>query len=331
MPAKFHPLVSIIIPVFNGADFLSQAIDSALGQTYSNCEVIVVNDGSQDGGLSEAVARGYGDRIQYLVKSNGGVASALNMALQHVSGDYVSWLSHDDLYEKHKIEQQVEALAALDDKNTILYSDYSIFTDDPCDLFPVRLGNIPAARFRYWITTVNRLHGCTLLIPMQAFKEAGVFDVSLRTTQDYDLWFRMSKHFKFVHLPISLVRARQHAGQGSLTMASLASNEINQLYIKFLSQLTPEDLRSANYEAIHRAYVAIAESMTARGFWAAAQVAREAALRNLSGASIGDVVATRVHLWYGAWNASVVWFLCARTPKGITTILYKLKRALLEA
>jgi hypothetical protein len=74
----FRPRVSIIIPVYNGSNFLAEAIDSALAQTYQNTEVIVVNDGSTDRGATRAIAASYGDRIRYLEKENGGVASALN-------------------------------------------------------------------------------------------------------------------------------------------------------------------------------------------------------------------------------------------------------------
>jgi len=326
--STFRPMVSIVIPVFNGADFLSQAIDSALGQTYEYCEVIVVNDGSEDGGITEGIALGYGDRIRYLCKSNGGVASALNLAIQYSSGAYISWLSHDDLYESHKIERQIEALTSMDEKNTILYSDYSIFTDNPNDLLPITLGNIPAPRFRYWIMTENRLHGCTLLIPSLAFKEVGNFDINLKTTQDYDLWFRMSEHFNFVHLPISLVRSRQHEGQGSRTMAMLALVECNQLYIKYLPQLTLENLRAAKYVSVFSAYAAIAGSMTSRGFYDAAKVAREIALQNLSSASPAVVIALRARLLSGDVGAIVIKVLRRLVSKSIKKAVRKLKSIL---
>ena len=89
------PMVSIIIPVYNGANYLREAIDSALAQTYSNFEVIVVNDGSNDGGETDRIATSYGEKIRYFRKENGGVASALNMGIKHMKGDYFSWLSHD--------------------------------------------------------------------------------------------------------------------------------------------------------------------------------------------------------------------------------------------
>src|SRR5689334_11837948 len=97
-----EPKVSIVIPVFNGAQYLRSAIDSALGQTYRNTEIIVVNDGSSDFGQTERVALSYGSRIRYFSKSNGGVASALNFGIQQMRGELFCWLSHDDLYLQEK-------------------------------------------------------------------------------------------------------------------------------------------------------------------------------------------------------------------------------------
>ena len=86
------PKVSIVIPVYNGSNFLAEAIDSALSQTYHNTEIIVVNDGSTDEGATENIALSYGNKINYYLKKNGGVASALNFGIEKMSGEYFSWL-----------------------------------------------------------------------------------------------------------------------------------------------------------------------------------------------------------------------------------------------
>ena len=83
----YNPRVSIVIPVYNGSNYLSEAIESALNQTYGNTEVIVVNDGSCDAGRTEDIARDYGEKIRYFVKENGGVASALNTGIRRMTGD----------------------------------------------------------------------------------------------------------------------------------------------------------------------------------------------------------------------------------------------------
>ena len=113
--------VTIIIPVYNGANYLAEAINSALNQTYSNIEVIVVNDGSNDNGATDRVALSYGNKIRYLTKENGGVASALNFGIEAADSEWISWLSHDDLYSPHKIENQLRHLNEInDDGKTII-------------------------------------------------------------------------------------------------------------------------------------------------------------------------------------------------------------------
>ncbi len=87
-----RPLVSIVIPVHNGSNYLNQAIDSALNQTYQRCEVLVINDGSSDGGKSEQIAKSYGDKVRYYAKENGGVSTALNLGIEKMRGSYFSWL-----------------------------------------------------------------------------------------------------------------------------------------------------------------------------------------------------------------------------------------------
>src|SRR4030065_1713637 len=95
---EFNLKVSIVIPVYNGSNYLRGAIDSALAQTYKNIEVIVVNDGSDDGGKTEAIANSYGDKIRYICKKNGGVSTQLNVGILAAGGEFISWLSNDDGY-----------------------------------------------------------------------------------------------------------------------------------------------------------------------------------------------------------------------------------------
>lgn len=109
----YKPLVSIIIPVYNGSNYLEESINSALAQTYRNIEVIVVNDGSTDGGATERIALSYGDRIRYFYKENGGVSTALNLGLEKMKGEWFSWLSHDDLYLPEKLSPKYERSIAI--------------------------------------------------------------------------------------------------------------------------------------------------------------------------------------------------------------------------
>ena len=104
----FNPLVSIVIPVYNAEKYIERALKSLINQSYKNIEVIVVNDGSTDN--TEKIVKKYVDKIRYFYKENGGVASALNLGIKNMKGEYFSWLSHDDVYYTNKIERQIEEL-----------------------------------------------------------------------------------------------------------------------------------------------------------------------------------------------------------------------------
>jgi len=305
--------VSIVIPVYNGADFVNDAINSALSQTYKNIEILVVNDGSTDGGATEEVTRKYGNRIRYFFQPNGGVASALNLAISEMKGEYFSWLSHDDLYQPEKVEAQVEALSRLGVQKSVSYCDYSVFGTDPIKAIPVDLEAGAPEEFRYWLTTRNALHGCTLLIPRIAFDECGGFDQSLLATQDYDLWFRMAEHYQFLHLPRNLVLARSHPNQDSRSKAALAKEECNRLLARFARELRESEiLGTAPPEALPSRLAGISASMFRRRFFRAGY-----------DTILLAIVTLRPRGWYAILTYMFLW-----PPRAVSSMLVLILKAL---
>jgi len=216
-----RPLVSIIIPVYNGENYLEEAIQSALNQTYPNIEVIVINDGSCDNGATERIAQAYGDKIRYFYKENGGVATALNLGIQKMKGDYFSWLSHDDLYYPNKIEKQIQVLSSKGSMTTIIHSDYDLLNVNSQMTTRVQKSNLYSKQQltnSVFPILQGLIHGCDLLIHKSHFERVGIFDESLRSTQDYDLWFRMFRYQKTIYVNESFVLSRIHDAQGSRTM-----------------------------------------------------------------------------------------------------------------
>lgn len=189
----YDPLVSVVIPVYNGSDYLSQAIDSALSQTYKNIEVIVVNDGSDDDGATERIALSYGDKIRYFNKPNGGVSSALNRGIAVMRGQFFSWLSHDDMYVPKKIENQITLLRKYDFCDSfVALCEYTLI-----DSNEKVIGNKPLRFKKEHITWQEALYdvlkngsynGCAFLIPKQVLIQAGLFDEKLRYLQDTHMW-----------------------------------------------------------------------------------------------------------------------------------------------
>ncbi len=114
--------------------------------------MIVVNDGSSDGGKTEEIALSYGDRIRYFRKENGGVASALNLGIREMRGEYFSWLSHDDVYLPRKVEREAAALAARGD-DAIAYSDYEVIDEFLPPHRGVPAGRLAPPQFRMLLVT----------------------------------------------------------------------------------------------------------------------------------------------------------------------------------
>jgi glycosyltransferase involved in cell wall biosynthesis len=207
-----------------------------LAQTCPHVEVIVVNDGSDDGGKTEAIARSYGDRIRYIRKENGGVASALNLGIREMEGEYFSWLSHDDVYLPQKIARQ---LSVLEERrgDAVLYSDYEVIDALSRTLGTFRAGKLSAPQFRMLLVTDIPVNGCTVLIPRRCFDEVGLFDERLQVAQDYDMWFRLARRYPFVHVPEVLLRSREHAGQGTRRMTGTCLAEGNANFTQWLDEI----------------------------------------------------------------------------------------------
>lgn len=211
----FSPRVSIIIPVYNGTNFLRESIDSALSQSWHNCEVIVVNDGSDDDGKTESLALSYGDSIRYIRKKNGGVATALNLGIQLMQGDFFCWLSHDDVFLPEKCKVQVLFWEQCGDDRGIVYSDVDMIDEIGRRIPGNRLPDIGPEDAMCRIWGESFLNGCALLIPRALLIEAGGFNSGMATTQDYDLWLRLARIATFRHLPQVVMLSRRHGGQGS--------------------------------------------------------------------------------------------------------------------
>lgn len=265
------PLVSILIPVFNGANYLEQAIESALNQDYPNIEILVINDGSNDDGQTLAILQSYEDKVRVFNKENGGVASALNLGIRNMKGDFFSWLSHDDLYYQRKISEAFQAYQNQSRENVIIYSDYLVFSSDNPSGYLEEMSKISYNQFRYWLLTKSQLHGCTLFIPKTAFIECGNFDETLKTTQDYDMWFRMSKKYDFIYLDKCLVKFRIHPNQDSNKLKAIALAECNVFYERATLELSANEVISGSKADLKSGLEGMLANFQSRGWNVAAE------------------------------------------------------------
>lgn len=236
--------VSIIIPVYNGSNYLREAIDSALNQTYTNTEVIVVNDGSDDGGATEKIALSYGEKIRYYYKPNGGVSSALNFGISKMTGDFFSWLSHDDMYSPKKIEKQIAAVAQLSCATIAVCNGTLVNANaESVRVFyhknDIQWNTVFSGREILKKITVNlEINGCSLLVPREAFTKAGGFDESMRYTQDRDMWYRLCfEGYPWVFVNYNGVLSRVHPQQVTQTRRDLLFIDSEKMAKKIVAKI----------------------------------------------------------------------------------------------
>jgi glycosyltransferase involved in cell wall biosynthesis len=280
------PLVSIVIPVFNGSNYLAEAVDSALAQTYANIEVLVINDGSDDKEATRNIALSYGDRIRYFEKENGGVATALNFGIMEMKGEYFSWLSHDDKYLSNKIEKQTEFISTLKNRNVILYSDIEYIDEYSNFISNYKFQHYPPENFRPAFLIDRIISGCTLLIPRICFEKCGLFNTKLRMTQDYDLWFRISEKFDFIHQPVILIQSRLHKNQDTWKLIDISLEERDELNLHFIKNITNEEIIQFSKGNIAEYYLSFAIIMEASMCFKAKRYALTKAIDNLFSSNI---------------------------------------------
>ena len=220
------PLVSIVIPVFNGSQFLHRAITSALEQkrSYPNIEVLVVNDGSTDGGKTREIANSFHSTIRYFEKENGGVSSALNLGIDKMKGDFFSWLSHDDFYTDDRFSRLAPLLSRISD-DTLLSHDYLLVDEKEHIIRPVTLLSDNVESFPYFMLKGCYFSGCALIIPKKLLLQQQGFRQDLRFTQDLDAWARLSLVANLVHLKANLTCITSHSHQGSVVHRQALTSE----------------------------------------------------------------------------------------------------------
>ena len=216
---------------------MREAIDSALAQTYPNIEIIVVNDGSNDNGVTESIALSYGNKIKYISKKNGGVSSALNAGIKVMAGDFFSWLSHDDVYSPDKIMSQIEILRNLD-SDKLLGICGSKQIDSNSNVIASRLkkrnylSNYGVGEIVPWAASLHALicqgsfNGCSFIIPKNAFVECGQFDETLRYCQDFLMWIKLFLNgWSLAITPGCHVYSRVHDQQLTVTGKSVFKHD----------------------------------------------------------------------------------------------------------
>lgn len=209
-------LVSAIIPTYNYGRFVCEAVDSALAQSYPSMEVIVVDDGSTDDTRQRLAD--YGSRIRYVWQSNSGLSAARNTGIREARGDWVAFLDADDVWHRDKTARQLAAARTL--------GQPALIGSRGVDALPAELPAEPTVR---WLGVSDFLLSLPVgpsgtIVRREAFGTAGLFDESLRSVEDRDMWLRLAARFPAVEVDCPCWWYRTHAGQMHRHAARMAAN-----------------------------------------------------------------------------------------------------------
>ncbi len=233
---------SVIMPAYNSASTILKSIESVLDQTYSNWELIVVNDGSKDNTLELANAAAARDaRIKVLnLPRNGGLPNARNQGCIVATGDLIAFLDSDDLWLKEKLSRQAQlhlANPAID----ISHTAFQLFDDN--GVMPRRFRGLIDRRSSKEgnlfpsICYKNPIGVLTVVVKPNVFMKAGMFDTSLWTFEDQDLWIRIAKQGSiFGYLPEVLASYR--LSQSGITSKT---GKYKTAYKKFIRKVLTND------------------------------------------------------------------------------------------
>ena len=200
--------VSVILPVYNGERHIAETIESVLGQTYGDIEVIAIDDGSTDGSL--AVLDRFGADLSIHTQENAGVSATRNRGAQLAAGELIAFLDQDDLWYSHKLTRQVEVFETSEDVSFV-YSDFDLIDSTGRVVERCALASMKARWMRPFIGGHLHPYPSTVLMKRDLFLDAGGFDSGYveNTHEDVDLWVRLHGEVAFHFMPEALVRYRR--------------------------------------------------------------------------------------------------------------------------
>ena len=230
-------LISVIIPTYNCAEYIAEAIDSVLNQTFTDFEIIVVDDGSTD--ETAAIMKRYGDKVRYIRQKNNGPAVARNLGINTARGEFIAFLDADDIWHPEKLEIQHHYLEEHTEC-ALVYANCSTFTETGLKTAAydgthrkVYSGNIFDRLYRR-----NFIACISVMLRKECLETTGLFPEHFdkATSEDWHLWLRIAYHFPIgcIDQPLAKYRWKESSLTGDFTYAypyrRMVLDEITALY-----------------------------------------------------------------------------------------------------
>ncbi|MEO1429163.1 MAG: glycosyltransferase family A protein [Cyanobacteria bacterium J06633_8] len=209
------PKVSVIIPAYNAMSFLPETLKSVFKQTFTDFEILVVNDGSSDD-IVEWVSQIKDPRVKLISQTNQGVSAARNAGIRKAQGEYIAFIDADDLWEATKLEKQVNCMEA--NPSVGLVYTWTAFIDQFGK--PTSISKISHAQGDVWEEIVIRdmiSPGASAMVRAECFDKVGLFDVGLSIGEDRDMWTRIAAIYPFAVVKEFLTLYRRHSSNTTIS------------------------------------------------------------------------------------------------------------------
>lgn len=249
------PVVSIVVPAYNHAAFLREAVESILGQDYPHIELIVIDDGSTDD--TKDILASYTGRFHWETQTNRGQVATLNRGWNMSRGDILGYLSADDLLLKGAVSAAVRCLDENPDA-VLAYCDFNLI--DPSSSF-VRRVRAPAFDYREMVAKFVCPPGPGAFFRRSAFQKAGVWNANFHQMLDYEYWLRLGMHGRFVRIPEVLAAFRVHPGSQTFAVAGQVRSEepIRIIESYFERPDVPDSVKPLRDQALSAAHLVSAQ------------------------------------------------------------------------
>ena len=221
-------LISVILPVYNGAAYLREAIESVLSQTFESFELIVINDGSKD--ESASIIEAYDDpRIRYLYQENRGLAATLNRAIELSRGEFIARQDQDDVSLPERLEKQVAFLRAHPECGMV--GSWAEIWEGKTRTQRMHRHPAESAALKFELLFDNPFVHSSMLIRKEVFDRVGLYatDKSRQPPEDYELWSRVARSFQVANIPEPLLIYREMPG----SMSRVAENPFLERVVDF--------------------------------------------------------------------------------------------------
>jgi teichuronic acid biosynthesis glycosyltransferase TuaG len=223
--------VSVVIPVYNQADFVIAAIDSVLEQDYPSIDLTVVDDGSTD--ATPRLLAEHPAQFKVLTQPNRGAAAALNRGIRESSGEFVCWLSADDLFLPGKVRRQVEAFSD-DPELGLVYTGYERIRADGQSIIRVPAPASVHADPFVMVFWQNSINGSSVMVRREVFDACGPFDETLRADVDGEMWLRLTQRYRVRRVEGVYLKYRVHDNALSANRPLMAASltEVRGRYLR---------------------------------------------------------------------------------------------------